>query len=320
MIVLAGLLVVATTAPYLLPRDAITPLTGAALWLSVLVLRAMLVVVGALVLVLYLPATGLFQLTTHWCIHAVVPFFATHLGFSGHRLGDAATLLPGLVLGLSLIWAVFAVWRTARAVRRWLRRNCLGEGPRQSLIVGGPDVVVAAAGIRNARVIVSTGALAKLDEQELAAGLEHERGHIARRHPYLALAGSVAFALARVLPGSKDALGRLRFCLERDADEYAVGRVGDPVSLASAICKAAAGQPATSPALAGLAGVGTAARLRFLLDRTAVRPRAWAEASGRALVIAMVTLALVTAAATPALAQAGAISFGEASAVDHCQS
>jgi Zn-dependent protease with chaperone function len=319
MIVLAGLLLVATASPYLLPRDALAPLTGAALWLSVLVLRALLVVVGALVLVLYLPATELFQLTTHWCIHAVVPFFATHLGFSGHRLGDAATLLPGLVLGMSLVWAVFAVWRTARAVRGWLRGNCLGEGPRQSLIVGGSDVVVAAAGIRAARVVVSTGALAKLDEQELAAGLEHERGHIAHHHPYLALAGSVAFALARVLPGSKDALGRLRFCLERDADEYAVHRVGDPVALASAICKAAVHQPPTSPAMAGLAGVGTAARLRFLLDRAEGRPRAWVELAGRALVAALVTLALLTAAATPTIARAGVASVG-GSGAHTCQS
>ncbi|MBN9623302.1 MAG: M56 family metallopeptidase [Actinobacteria bacterium] len=319
MIVLAGLLLLGTAVPYLLPRDALTPLTGAAIWLSVLVLRALLVVVGALVLVLYLPATQLFQLTTHWCIHAVLPFFATHLGFSGHRLGDAATLLPGLVLGLSLIWAVFAVWRTARTVRRWLHRNCLGEGPRQSLIIGGPDVVVVAAGIRDARIIVSTGALAKLDEGELAAGLEHERGHIAHRHPYLALAGSVAFASARVLPGSNDALGRLRFCLERDADEYAVGRVGDPVALASAICKAAAGQPPTSPALAGLAGVGTAARLRFLLDRTKARPRAWVELSGRALVVSLVALVVLTAAATPALARDGISSVAAAGGSHPCQ-
>lgn len=320
MILLAGLLLVGTAAPYLLPRHALAPLTGVALWLTVLVVRALLVVVGALVLVLYLPTTELFQLGTHWCIHAVVPFFATHLGFSGHRLGDAATLLPGFVLGLSLVWGLFAVWRAARAVRHWLRGNCLGEGPRQSLIVGGADVVVAAAGIRDARVVVSTGALAKLDEEELAAGLEHERGHIAHRHPYLALAGNIAFALARVLPGSKDALGRLLFCLERDADEYAVDRVGDPVALASAICKAAADQPLTSPAMAGLAGSGTAARLRLLLDRTKARPRALVELSGRALVVALVALVVLTAAATPALARDAGASGGAAGGAHACQS
>lgn len=320
MIALAGLLLVATAAPYLLPRDALAPMTGAALWLSVLVLRALLVVVGALIGILYLPATELFQLTTHGCIHAVIPFLTTHLGFSGHRLGDAATLLPGLVLGLSLISALFAGWRTARAVRRWLRGNCLGEGPHQSLIVGGSGVIVAAAGIRDAKVVVSTGALAKLDEEELAAGLEHERGHIAHRHPYLALAGSLAFAVARVLPGSKDAIDRLQFCLERDADEYAIGRTNDPLALASAICKAAADQPPTSPAMAGLAGCGTAARLRFLIDRPRACPSAAAELAGRALLASLVALVLLTMALTPTLAQAGVASVQRPSASHLCQS
>lgn len=319
MILLALVLVVATAAPYLLPRDSLAPMTGAALWLSVLVLRSLLVVVAMLIAVLDLPATDLFQLTTRWCIHAVLPFFTTHLGFSGHRLGDAATLLPGFVLGLSFISALFAGWRTARAVRYWLRGNCLGEGPRQSLIVGGSDVLVAAAGIRDPKVVVSTGALAKLDEEELAAGLEHERGHIAHRHPYLTLLGSYAYAVARVLPGSKDALGRLRFCLERDADEYAVERIADPMALASAICKAAADQLPTSPALAGLAGSGAAARLRFLLDRPRVRRSVAVELAGRTLVTCLIALVLLTAALTPALAHAGVDSVQRSSAAHSCR-
>ncbi len=132
MIFLAGLMLVAVAVPYLLAFRTLAPMTGAALWLSVLLLRALLVVVGALVAVLYLTATELFQLSTRWCIHAMNPFFATHLGFSGHRRGDAATLVPGLVLGLSLISALFALWRIVRGVRRWLRRNTLAEGPARA--------------------------------------------------------------------------------------------------------------------------------------------------------------------------------------------
>lgn len=319
MIFLAGLLLVAVAAPYLLPPRTLAPMTGAVLWLSVLVLRALLVVVGALIVVLYLPATELFQLSTRWCVHAVIPFFATHLGFSGHRLGDAATLVPGLVLGLSLISALFAVWRTVRGVRRWLRRNTLGEGPGQSLIVGGSEVLLAAAGIRDAKVVVSTGALVKLDEDELAAGLEHERGHIAHRHPYLDLAGNIAFAVARVLPGSRDALRRLQFCLERDADEFAIGRIASPIALASAICKAAVDQPESTRAMAGLAGFGTAARLRLLLDRSKARPSAVAELLGRTLIASLVALVLLTAALTPALAEAGVASVVRSSSAQLCQ-
>lgn len=314
---LATLLVAGATAPYLLPRASLTPMTGAALWLSVLALRAILILIAALTAILYLPATELFQIATHWCVHAAVPFFATHLGFSGQRIGDAATLLPGLVLGLSLISAIFAAWRTARAIRRVVSREALGPGPRESVIVGGPGVMVVAAGIRDARVVVSTGALTRLDEDELAAGLEHERGHIARRHPYLSLAGSLAFAIARLLPGSRDALAQLRFCLERDADEYAVDRTRDPVALASAICKAAGDGGGAS--VSRLAGSGAASRLRFLLDRSTAKPNAWAELIGRSMVASLVALVLMTAALSPTIAQAGIASAQQPGPAHPCQ-
>lgn len=318
-VLLAALLLAGTAVPYLLPRNGLSPLIGASLWLSVLALRAVLVSLAALVAILYLPATALFQLLTHWCFHAVIPFFATHLGFSGHRVGDAAALLPGLVLGLSAISALFAIWRTARGIRRWVGSSSLGPGPNESLIVGDEAVVVAAAGIRDARVVVSTGALTRLDEDELAASLEHERGHIARRHPYLAVAANLAFAIARPLPGSRDALRRVQFCLERDADEYAVERTRDPIALASAICKAAADAPVPTPALATLAGSGASARLRLLLDRSAARPRAWADLAARGLVAALLAIVLFAVVSTPALAEAGVASLGAGDGAYACQ-
>lgn len=305
MVFVGALFIAGAVTPYLLPRTSLTPLTGAALWLSVLALRAVLVVLAALIAILYLPATALFQILTHWCFHAVIPFVTTHLGFSGHGVGDIATFLPGLVLGISSISAIFAIWRTARAMRRWVKRSTLGPGPGESVIVGGEEVVVAAAGIRDAKVVISTGALTRLDEDELAASLEHERGHIARRHPYLVVAANLAFAVARPLPGSRDALQRLQFCLERDADEYAVDRTRNPIALASAICKAAADAPVPGPAFATLAGSGAPARLRLLLDRSAARPSLWAEAAARSLVIGLLGVILLAVAITPPLAQAG---------------
>lgn len=318
-VALAALLLAGTAVPYLLPRDGLSPLIGASLWLAVLTLRAVLVTLGALAAILYLPATDLFRLMTHWCFHAVIPFLTTHLGFSGHRLGDAAVLLPGFVLGISAISALFAIWRTARGARRWLRRSSLGPGPEESLIVGGEEVVVAAAGIRDPRIVVSAGALTRLDEAELTASLEHERGHIARRHPYLGVAANLAFAISRSLPGSRDALERVRFFLERDADEYAVDRTRDPIGLASAICKAAADAPAPSPALATLAGSGASARLRLLLDRSAARPSAWADRAARGLVAALIVVALFALASTPALAEAGVASLGAGDASHACE-
>lgn len=307
--VLAGVLL-----PHRLRNAALRPVTGAALCLSALLLRAALVVLLSLTVILYLPATALFRIATHWCFHAVLPFFATHLGFSGHQAGDAATLLPGIVLGVSLVWALIALWRAGRVVRGWLRRDAIGTGPDDSVIVNGSEVVVAAAGILGARVVVSAGALAQLDEGELAAGLEHERGHIARCHAPLLALGNLAYALARPLPGSRQTLERLRFWLERDADEYAISRTSDPLALAGAICKAGTTAPAPPPALAGLAGEGTAARLRLLLDRSAARPRLWAERAGRAVVVLTVALLLSAAAITPTVVRAGVASIQHSAA------
>lgn len=304
-VALAGLLVVGTATSYLLPRASVTPMTEASLWLAVLGLRAALILLAALLAVFYLPATEIFQILTHWCLHAVPPFLSTHLGFSGHGVGDAASVLPGLVIAVSATWAAFVVVRAARAVRHLVNRGSLGTGPGESVIVGGEEVLVAAAGIRSPKVVVSTGALAQLDEDELAASLAHERGHIARRHPYFALAGNFAYAVARPIPGSKDALQRLRFFLERDADEYAVNCTSDPMALASAICKAATDSPKPNAALATLAGSGTPARLRLLLDRPAPNSKTWAEVVGRSVVMLMVAGTLLALAMTPSLARAG---------------
>jgi hypothetical protein len=74
--------------------------------------------------------------------------------------------------------------------------------------------------------------------------------------------------LGRPAPGARRALRGLLLSLERHADEYAVARTGDPLALASAICKVAGGsQRHRGGGLAfGLDGAGgTPARLEGLL-------------------------------------------------------
>jgi hypothetical protein len=45
--------------------------------------------------------------------------------------------------------------------------------------------------------------------------------------------------VARAIPGIRTGERELRFHIQRDADQYAVRTLHDPLSLASAICKAA---------------------------------------------------------------------------------
>ncbi len=282
-----AILALVLVAPQFLPRSRLAPVSGIALWLAALALRAVTALMAAGALIGYLPQTEFFRVATGWCIHAVLPYVSVHLGFSGYQLGETATLLPAVLLAVSVIAAVVGIWRAARALSRWLGESAIGSGPSESVIVGGPEIVVAAAGLLRARVIVSAGALAALDGGELRASLAHEQAHIGRRHPLLSLVGSLLFAIARVVPGGAKAMTELHFHLERDADESAVRLDGDPLALAAAICKAGRKPlPMTAPLMSGLASHAVPARLQLLLDRPSAKPSRIATLTAYALALA----------------------------------
>lgn len=296
------------TVPHLLPRREMSATAGITLWTSVLALRAVIAVSIAIIAVVYLPATELFRILTQWCFHAVVPFFASHLGFNGHELGDAASLVPALVIGLSATSAIAGFWRAARAVRAWMRRGSRGRGPDDSLLVAGSEPLVAVAGLLRPRIVVSAGALIHLDDAELEAGLEHERGHIRGGHRLISLVAVGLHGISRFLPGGRSVSDHLEFHLERHADEYAVRRTGDPLALASAICKVAGGiRPGPAATLSLLGGGSCSERLGLLLDEidpadgeTVGTRLAW----GLALVAVMASAALLLF--IPTMAHAGA--------------
>lgn len=307
MLVAAGL-VALLLAPHILNQQRLTPLTGASVWLATLLLRAAVALLVAVSAVLYLPATGAFQLITHWCVHTAVPFVSGHLGLSGHELGDAATLVPALAVTVSVLWATFGIWRTARVVKRWLGHGYLGRGPADSVIVRGQDVLIAAAGLRSPTVVVSVGALTRFDDAELRAGLEHELGHISRYHRFISLVANLCLSLSRLLPGSRRAAAWLDFHLERDADLYALTRTKDPLALASAICKAAHVR-SYGPTLAGLAGRGTTDRLRLLISG-GPPPSRLASAMARTLTLLLATASAVLILSIPSITELAAAQPG----------
>jgi hypothetical protein len=257
---LTVLLILGIAVPHLLPLSSASPAAAATIWLSALCLRALTVLYVALYLVLFLPNTKVFSAVTHWCWHTILPLLATHLGLDGHRIGDAAVIVPAFVLAFSLISVALGVIRAARSLRIALTRSSLGRGPGNSLIVSGPDVLLAAAGITRPRVFVSAGALTTLDDEELAAGLDHERAHIARRHRFILVFAEFCRSLARFVPGTRTTMRELHYHLERDANHWALARHHDPYALASAICEAAASRATATPGLARLSGQGQATR------------------------------------------------------------
>lgn len=317
MIAVVVLLIAAGIAlPHGLRLARSAPATAAALWTVSLALRALTTLFLVLYLAFSLPQTSIFAALTHWCWHTVLPLLAAHLGLDGHKLGDAATVLPGLAVMVSLLSVALGVFRAARSVRRLLARNSLGPGPSDSVIVRGPDVMLAAAGLARPRVVVSAGALIALDDEELAAGLAHERGHISRRHRFLLVFAELCRGLGRVVPGAGRASRELAFQLERDADQWALRRRHDRYALASVICKAA--QPIDTAAVTSLGGAGVTERLRQLIHDPPARRR-----GAGALVLNLVAATLVggtlfVAALVPSTALAGAQQLGGTQQVRHC--
>jgi Zn-dependent protease with chaperone function len=317
----APLLLGAIALPHRLSLQRATPAAAIAIWLAALLLRALLSVSVVVLTLVWVPATDLFERLTGWCWHAVLPFVLAHLQLTGHRLGDLSLLVPALALGLSLASVVWGVLKAARAVRNLLRSAGLGPGPRGSLLVGRSEVILAAAGLRRPRVVVSTGALTELDDSELAAGMAHERGHIDRSHRYLLLVGIICRGLARFIPGTQRALEELAFSLERDADDYALSQSHDRLSLASAICKTVS--VPTSPALAALgSGPRVTGRVRLLLDDEPSRATGpLRRRAPKLLAVAMSSLTITALAGSPMMlaAQAQGLASPSHIARVHCQ-
>jgi len=317
-LVLAGLVLGALALPHLLNLDQAPPAVSATIWLCALVLRALSAVFAAIFVVLYLPTTALFTAVTHWCWHAVLPLFAAHLPLNGHALGDAAIIAPAVTLAMTALSVGVGLWRATRRVRRAVDQRLVGPGPRQSLVVADGSVLIAAAGLRRPRVIVSAGALLTLDDDELAASLEHEHGHIARRHRYVLVIAAFCRALGRWIPGTDAAYRELLFSLERDADRYAVTRHHHPAALASAICKSAGAWTPGPPALA-LGGGPASRRVRVLLaDPQHAAPRRTPLL--KAVAASLAVLAASGVAALPAAAHAGIDQVASVPAAHQCDS
>jgi hypothetical protein len=285
--------------------SASTPLTAILLWLSSLALRAIVCLLAVIYLLFFMPGSGLFVALTHWCAHVALPASGGELAVEGHGVGALSLYVPGIVLASSLLWMCVAGMRDAHAARLVIAQHAVGAGPRNSVIVGGPDVLFAVSGLIRPRIVVSAGALTSLDDDELSAGLAHEEGHIARRHRFVMLLAVGLRALGRPVPGSGRGLRELAFHLERDADRWALRQKSDRTALASVICKAATAEGTRPAAFVGLGDTDVRERLGQVLDRCPRTTRR-AAAAFNALATAMVACTAFVAAIVPAAAVSGA--------------
>ncbi len=310
MALAAILVLLVASVPYVVRLDSAAPAAAIAVWFGALVMRLVAVLLLIVWITIYLPATDVFVALTHWCLHTVIPRVTMHLGVDGHAVGDIATIAPLVAVSVSLVSVSYGLARASRAVRKFVRRSRIGDGPSESVVVREPRVLVAVAGVRRPHVIVSSGALQCLDANELAAGLEHERGHIGRRHQHVLLAAELCRALARFIPGTNRAMRELIFHVERDADDWALRRNHDPAVLASAICKAALA-PATCAVAPALTGGETTRRVSLLLSERS-RRRTQSTLAGM-LAVAFAAISLGLAATIPSAFASPPPSFSAAS-------
>ena len=294
-----GLVAVALlVTPHAFPLHRVAPRTASVVWLGALGLRAVLAVGAALAMLAWLPTTAVYATVADVTLHRVVPYVTTHFDVAGDPFAHAAAWLPIAAMAASVLGLAVATGAAAVALRTTVRRHTLAAGPRGSVVVADRSVYVALTALGRPQLMVSDVAVHELDGEELDAALAHETGHLRRGHRPASLVAAFLASVARLLPGTGRSERALRLSLERDADEYATAQTGNPLALASAICKAAVEQGSERPAAAlGLTGQGgTSLRLDQLLGSGPVRSSRRTEAAAVVLAGSLAVAALAAAA------------------------
>ncbi|MDA2813436.1 M56 family metallopeptidase [Nocardiopsis sp. RSe5-2] len=170
---------------------------------------------------------------------------------------------PVGVLALALL-AVGAVGTALLALRWWRgMREVRRHGDGAGVVADDRPMAMAVPG-RRGGVMLSRGLLRMLGRDQLSVVLRHEHAHLRHRHHVYAAAGALAAAL---FPPLAPVHRRLRFDLERWADEEAAAAVGDRGLVARTIAQVSLAAPGPGPSWhPGLADYQVVRRVEALLD------------------------------------------------------
>jgi Zn-dependent protease with chaperone function len=189
--------------------------------------------------------------------------------------GAAVEFTLGVIAIVAGLAAAVLAWRYGRSVQRAQRQTrahadvarITGRrlpGDADAVVLDAAQPVAYCLPGRPATIVVSSGALALLDRDQLAAVLAHERAHLASRHHLLiAMTRGLATALPAVplFAGGAEHVARLA---EMCADDAAARRSGRG-ALVAALLAMATGAAVPAHALAASACAVTA-RLHRLID------------------------------------------------------
>ncbi|MGW1873567.1 M56 family metallopeptidase [Streptomyces sp. NPDC001975] len=211
----------------------------------------------------------------------------------GRPLTDPVPEVIGVAACLTLavvVWRMQRAVRAERRTRRALRRLCEGHPGDTELMVADCEVPRAfAIPGRPGRILVTSAMLSALAPAERRVLLAHERAHLTHRHGRMVTAVTLAAAANPLLGPVRAAV---TFLVERWADEQAATEVGDRVTTARALARAAlsAGRARASCALSF---TDRAVTRRVAALQTSPPPSLWPAATG---VLALGALAAVFAA------------------------
>ncbi len=168
------------------------------------------------------------------------------------QLTYRAMLLAFFVLGLAVLVFVAYLWRTVRATGRALARlltQRVAPPPRLQRIASSlrletqvdlvEDVrpLAMCYGWRAPRILVTTGLLDLLDDDELSAVLAHERCHLTHRDPLKILLARGLRTGLFFLPVTHDLVENYLLAQEMAADDETISQYGSRSPLARALYK-----------------------------------------------------------------------------------
>ena len=234
------------------------PRLGIAAWYAVLA-AFVSAVAGAVVAVLapWQATNAPICAAWRWCVQAARGEF----GVAGRAVAALAAVV-GLVLAVRLVVTAVRLGRAAARRRRAHALMLAVAGRRQphldATVIDDPRPAAYLVAGRRRRVVVTTGALNQLTDEEVAAVLAHERAHATGRH---ALLLDAARLLHRAFPRMvlfTIAHAQLARLVELRADELAT-REHSRISLARALVAVASATATDEPVPGGLAGAVPAA-------------------------------------------------------------
>jgi Zn-dependent protease with chaperone function len=208
------------------------------------------------------------------------------------------------VLALELVGVLLLSWvRTTRTRRR--HRALLelvvqpATSPDTRLLEHPAPVAFCIPGARPL-LVLSSGMVAELDDDQLAAVVAHERAHLKERHHLLLLPFVAWKAALPVLPAAERAYAAVRELVEMRADDVALRSLSGATprrTLARAIVAAAGGGGGAGVPDGALAvtGAGVRARVRRLLEPPRPLPAVarWSALSAAGLLLLLPTALLV---------------------------